>query len=400
MYGDVDVLVVGGGPAGLAVAERTARAGRTLVVHQDAEIGRPVRTSGGSWKAHLVALGIPARFYREIDSLTIAAPGRRIEVSFGEDRPVVLDVTPTYQYLANLAEVAGARIECAAKFLRVVDEGGSLWCTVRQEDVEHQFSARYVVDASGHHRAVLRQIGRGHRPKRFGLGVEAEFENAGTETSRAVLFVGTEFCPAGYGWIFPTPTGSVRVGIGIIRPDTNLSASDLLNAFLSSPYADGLGLRVGALIEKYFGVIPSDGAAPAFLHGRIISVGDAAGQALALVGEGIRYSVEAGREAGEAIAAALRDPTRAEESLRSYQSWWDDKYRARFTLAQRANEKMGRFSDRRWQQATGLLKGLSGDEMAVLLRMEFGRWLALKLVMRGGYRAGRFFLPARYGDSG
>ena len=390
MDGNLDVLVVGGGPAGLAVAERTVRAGRTLVVHQDPEIGRPVRTSGGSWKTHLVALGIPARFYREIDRLTIAAPGRRVEVSFGEDRPVVLDVTPTYQYLANLAEVAGASIECAAKFLRIVDEGGSLRCTVRQEGVEHQFSARYVVDASGHHRAVLTQIGRGHRPKRFGLGVEAEFENAGTETSRAVLFVGTEFCPAGYGWIFPTPTGSVRVGIGIIRPDTKLSAGDLLNAFLSSPYADGLGLRVGALIEKNFGVIPSDGAAPGFLHGRIISVGDAAGQALALLGEGIRYSVEAGREAGEAIAAALRLPSSAEASLRSYQSWWDDKYRARFNLAQRANEKMGRFSDRRWHQVTGLLKGLSGDEMAMLLRMEFGRWLALKLVMRGGYRAARF----------
>ena len=28
---------------------------------------------------------------------------------------------------------------------------------------------------------VLRQTGRGHRPGRFGVGVEAEFENAGTE---------------------------------------------------------------------------------------------------------------------------------------------------------------------------------------------------------------------------
>ena len=104
---------------------------------------------------------------------------------------MVLDVTPTYQYLANLAEAAGARVECAAKFLRLVDEGGSLRCTVRQGDVEHQFSARYVVDASGHHRAVLRQIGGRNRPERFGIGVEAEFENAGTEPTRAVLFVGT-----------------------------------------------------------------------------------------------------------------------------------------------------------------------------------------------------------------
>jgi digeranylgeranylglycerophospholipid reductase len=181
-------------------------------------------------------------------------------------------------------------------------------------------------------------------------------------------------------------------GHSSIRPDTNLSAGDLLNAFLSSPYADDLGLRVGALIEKHFGVIPCDGTAPGFLHGRIISVGDAAGQALPLIGEGIRYSVEAGRKAGEAIAAALGDPSGGEAALRSYQSWWDDKYRIRFTLAQRANEKMGRFSDRRWHQAIGLLKGLSGDEMAALLRMEFGRWLAFKLAMRGGFRAARFLL--------
>jgi digeranylgeranylglycerophospholipid reductase len=392
MDSDVDVLVVGGGPAGLAVAERAARAGRILVLHQDAEIGRPVRTSGGSWKAHLVALGIPSHFYQEIDRLTIAAPGHRMEIAFGEDRPVVLDVTSTYRYLANLAGAAGAEVQCAANFRRLVDEGGSLRCTMRQGGVEYQFSARYVVDASGHHRAVLRQIGGHKRPERFGIGVEAEFENAGTEPTRAVLFVGTEFCPAGYGWIFPTRTGSVRVGIGIIRPDTNLSAGDLLNAFLSSPDAAALGLRVGAEIEKHFGVIPSDGAGLGFLHGRVISVGDAAGQALPLVGEGIRYSVEAGRKAGEAIAAALRNPGGAEASLRSYQSWWEDKYRVRFTLAQRANEKMGRFSDRRWNQAAGLLKGLSGDEMAALLRMEFGRLLVLKLGMRGGYRTARLFL--------
>jgi hypothetical protein len=66
---------------------------------------------------------------------------------------------------------------------------------------------------------------------------------------------------------------STRVGIGIIRPDTKLSAADLL------------GLCVAALIFKNFGIIPSDGVASRFLHGRIISVGDAAGQALPLVVE-------------------------------------------------------------------------------------------------------------------
>ena len=396
MHTDVDVLIIGGGPAGLAAAERTARAGRTVVVHRDAEIGRPVRTSGGSWKAYLLALGIPPHCYQEVDRLTIAAPGRRIEVSFRRDQPVVLDVTSTYGYLAQLASAAGANVRCASSFLRVIDEGTKVRCLVRQGGVEQEISARFVVEASGHHRAVLSKIG-GNRPGRFGVGVEAEFENAGTEPTRAVLFVGNQFSPAGYGWIFPTRVGTVRVGIGIIRPDTRASPSELLDRFLSSSQPEVLGVRLGALIEKHFGVIPSDGPAACFLHGRIVSVGDAAGQALPLVGEGIRYSVEAGRRAGDAIAAALRNPDITDVALRSYQHWWDSKYRRRFTLAQRANEKMGQLSDRKWHQVTGLLEGLSGDEVAALLRMDYGRFLAWKLAIKGGLRAARFFFhkPSR-----
>jgi digeranylgeranylglycerophospholipid reductase len=268
----------------------------------------------------------------------------------------------------------------------MTDEGTKARCLIRQGGGEQEISARFVVEASGHHRAVLSQIGAGNRPERFGVGVEAEFENAGTEPARAVLFVGNEFTPAGYGWIFPTRIGTVRVGIGIIRPDTRASPGELLDRFLSSSQPESLGVRVGALIEKHFGVVPCDGTAACFLHGRIVSVGDAAGQALPLVGEGIRYSVEAGRWAGDAIAAALRNPDITDVALRSYQHWWDSKYRRRFTLAQRANEKMSRFSDRKWHQVTGLLEGLSGDEVAALLRMDYGHFLAWKLAIKGGLR--------------
>ena len=93
MDGDVDVLVVGGGPSGLAVAARQrAWDVHWLSIKTQKSDARCERVAG-SWKAHLVALGIPAHFYQAIDRLTIAATGRWVEVSFGEDRPVVLDVT-------------------------------------------------------------------------------------------------------------------------------------------------------------------------------------------------------------------------------------------------------------------------------------------------------------------
>ena len=40
------VLIVGGGPAGLTIARWIGKG--AIVVHKDAEIGLPVRTSGGS----------------------------------------------------------------------------------------------------------------------------------------------------------------------------------------------------------------------------------------------------------------------------------------------------------------------------------------------------------------
>ncbi|MDC1320213.1 FAD-dependent monooxygenase [bacterium] len=46
---ECEVLIVGGGPAGLSVAATLPDHVSTIIVHQDAEIGKPVRTSGGCW---------------------------------------------------------------------------------------------------------------------------------------------------------------------------------------------------------------------------------------------------------------------------------------------------------------------------------------------------------------
>ena len=55
-----DTVIVGGGPAGLALAEPLALAGMSvLVCERNAQIGVPVRTSGGSWPRDLRELGCP-----------------------------------------------------------------------------------------------------------------------------------------------------------------------------------------------------------------------------------------------------------------------------------------------------------------------------------------------------
>ncbi|HAZ64767.1 MAG TPA: hypothetical protein DCZ72_14315, partial [Armatimonadetes bacterium] len=68
----VEILVVGGGPAGLATAATAAVCGREVaLVHADAEFGRPVRTSGGAWLSEVRALGLPTGLYRAVDRLLL-----------------------------------------------------------------------------------------------------------------------------------------------------------------------------------------------------------------------------------------------------------------------------------------------------------------------------------------
>ena len=68
---ECDVLIVGGGPAGLSVASYLGDQFSSILVHQDAEIGKPVRTSGGTWVRDMKRLGIPENLYQPIDTLDI-----------------------------------------------------------------------------------------------------------------------------------------------------------------------------------------------------------------------------------------------------------------------------------------------------------------------------------------
>ncbi|MBE9476909.1 MAG: FAD-dependent monooxygenase, partial [Proteobacteria bacterium] len=88
-----DILIVGAGPAGLSVASALSDDISSIIVHQDAEIGKPVRTSGGSFLSDMHDLGIPDKYYQCIDDINFYSDNAEAKFNITTDKMTVLDIT-------------------------------------------------------------------------------------------------------------------------------------------------------------------------------------------------------------------------------------------------------------------------------------------------------------------
>src|SRR6266852_2323883 len=122
---ECDVLIVGGGPAGLAAAEAAAKLNvRTVVLERQNEIGYPVHTSGGSWISDMKALAIPENLYHPVTRVIFVSPHREVPLYYNPPVACVLDVRGVYQHLAGRAVAAGATIRVRHAVEQTIMENG------------------------------------------------------------------------------------------------------------------------------------------------------------------------------------------------------------------------------------------------------------------------------------
>ncbi|HYT34918.1 MAG TPA: FAD-dependent oxidoreductase, partial [Ktedonobacteraceae bacterium] len=152
MSENCDVLIVGGGPAGLAAAEAAAKEGaETLVLERQHEIGYPIHTSGGSWVSDLQALHIPQNLYYPINTVVFVSPQRAVPLHYNPAVACVVDVRGLYQHLAGRAIAAGARLRVRHTVEQTLLEGGRVCGVTAKNHVSERITVRAAVtiDASG-----------------------------------------------------------------------------------------------------------------------------------------------------------------------------------------------------------------------------------------------------------
>ncbi len=310
---EVDLAIVGGGPAGSAAAVTAARAGASVLVVDKASFPRDKCCGDGLTTLALrlgEELGLdPGAIagWQVVDGAVLHSPsGRTIRFPLPRGDGQYAVVVPRREYdaaLLDLAHRAGANVRVGHAMVGVkVDAKGATLAVDGMGEVR----ATTVVAADGMWsptRRLLRLADEGYR------GEWHAFRQYVADVGPAAADLHVWFEPdllPGYAWSFPLSGRRANVGFGVLRGG-RVAVGDtgrLWNGLLDRPaIREVLGPSARPVGRRMAWPIPARVGSSALDHGPVLFAGDAAAVTDALTGEGIGQALLTGILAAEASLA-------------------------------------------------------------------------------------------------
>jgi geranylgeranyl reductase family protein len=298
----MDVIVVGGGPAGSTAAGALRAGGLDVLVLDRAEFPRDKLCAGWITPGVVEALGLDLEDYARAHVLqpitrfrTGIIGGPVVETDYR--RPVSYGILRC-EFDAYLLRRSGASVRTGTA-VRSLERSGAEWI------VNGELRAPVLVGAGGHFCPVARHLGarREHDPVVVAQEIEVrlsadEQDSFAGRGDTPELYFSSDL--KGYGWCFRKGD---RLNVGLGRLDTQGLAAHVAR-FQEFLHAQG---RVPASLPgrwKGHAYLIYESERPRLVADGALLVGDAAGLAYAASGEGIRPAVESALMAAEALLAA------------------------------------------------------------------------------------------------
>lgn len=380
-----DILVIGGGPAGLAAGEAAAREGaRTVILERQNEIGYPIHTSGGSWIGDMRALNIPEHLYHPIKTVYFVSAHQEVAYHYDPAVACVVDVRGLYQHLASRAVSAGAVMRVRHTVEQALIEDGRVCGVIVKNHVGERLTMRapVTIDASGFSRHIGVRTGMGGAYHRYGFGAEYDLYAPNYPQDEVFLIMGSSYAPSGYAWAFPRGNGRVRLGVGVIHPDSEDDARRYLETIIRDLPQLSSRFKGASPIEYHTGLFPDEGPVERFSSNGLLLAGDAGGHGSTLVGEGIRYAIYSGQLAGRIAAGAVK----ANDTTAAFLSRFDKQWRARFgremDISYQINKRIAGYGDEQWDDVLSFMKRLTPSQVAQFLHGDYSAKLVMSILAR------------------
>lgn len=375
----LDVVIAGGGPSGNYTAFELARAGlKVLVLEEHPEIGAPVHCTGIVGDGFLREFKIPGELVRKK-----LAPFRLFYSNYGHiECPPNVAANLIHrkrfdEYLAGMADREGAEYQLSSKVTEATQNGKCVELAVRGGASTGRIQAKLLIIATGALSELPFSSGIG-RPHEFMSSIQVDAEVS--DLQGAELYLGSGFAPGSFAYAVALDGSASKIGV-ISRGDARRNLENLIKGpffrerLLSVP--DNFSVRR----------IPQ-GFPGSSVSGRIVAVGDAAGQLKTTTGGGIFYGLLCSRILAEII---IRAQIRGDFSLpivASYDRAWKKKIANELRMGLLYRRFIERISD---EELQGILDILGSKKMLDIVRktadFDFHQKLILSLLKVPEFRS-------------
>jgi digeranylgeranylglycerophospholipid reductase len=319
-----DVVVIGGGPAGLAAAVELARRGHSVSVFEEhASIGAPVHCTGVLAAEAVDALDLPRHaLLNPLSTVRFVAPsGRAFEYTTSKTEAVVIDRMVFDRALADAAIAAGVSM---TRGRRVTAVSPGVRSTVVTMAGGETIESRAAVIACGAQYGLQRRLGLDIPPVYLH---SAQFEFPAALPRDVEIFFGSSVAPKGFAWVVPVRRGTMsfaRVGV--------MAATHASSWFtqIVRHVQHRWDLDVPNPLTPRRRVLPLAAVGRTY-HDRVLLVGDAAGLVKPTTGGGIYYSIVSGRLAAEVLSEQLQRDELGAPHLARYEKLWRKRFQSEFS---------------------------------------------------------------------
>jgi digeranylgeranylglycerophospholipid reductase len=319
----LDVVIVGGGPGGMAVARSLASRGRSVTVLEEHDaIGTPVHCTGVLAADAIDALDLPAEaVLNPLATVKFVAPsGRSFEYTTATTEAVVIDRAAFDQAMGRRAELAGATLSRGQRVTAIDPDERSVRITLAGGDT---LIARAVVLACGANYTFQKRLGFG-MPSTFLQS--AQLELPADTPGDVEMHFGSEIAPKGFAWAVPVRRShGTFARIGVMADG---DAGEYFSRMLAR-VRERWSVAVPDAMSPRRRMLPLGGVRRSYAD-RVLAVGDAAGLVKPTTGGGIYYSIVSGEIAAEVLHSTLAGDNLSAAALREYERRWKTRFQSEF----------------------------------------------------------------------
>lgn len=358
---DYDVGIIGGGPAGSALASYLAKAGVKCALFESEVFERPhvgeslvpattpVLLEIGAMEK-IEAAGFPKKFgaaWTSAESGPADKMGfkgldhdfRHAEILFNERSQDGVDRDYTFhvdrgkfdRILIEHASSLGADVYQGVKVQDVEFHGSNEGVTINIEIAKHTVGVRtkMVVDASGRHCLLGRQLGLREMDKVFNqFAIHSWFDNfdraSVTQNTEKVDYIFVHFLPLTNTWVWQIPITDTITSIGVVSQkrsysESGLSREDYFWEALKSRPDLHEALRVAKRVRPYRTEADYSYSMKEVCGDNFLLIGDAARFVDPIFSSGVSVALNSARIAAIDIIAGLKKGDVSKESFSIYE---------------------------------------------------------------------------------